>query len=350
MSDVRSPLRTRPMRERAAIINRNLRSRLDTVLPLAMRETGFDMWIVLCQEDNPDPVFTTMIPMDTWCPILQLLVFCDRGAAGVERINISGVNTHDLYDRPYRGQLEREQWPLLRQIVEERDPKRIGINIGAIQWAAGGLTHNLYQQLVAHLPERYVARLQSAEPLATRWLATLTDDEIATFEEVARLGRGIIAECYTPAAITPGVTTTTDLEWFYWQRCRRPGAGDRVQAVLQHRALRRGQSAVRGRRSGHPPRRPDPLRRGHPLSAAELRSSGVGLRAGRGGNGCAGRAAGAPGRGQPAAGCVHGRVSARAHRQPTAGEHPGAGAARRASPTRGSIPIPSASSSTSLAR
>jgi len=228
MTDSHSPLHTRPMRERAAIINRNLRGRLDAVLPQAMREAGLDMWIVLCQEDNPDPVFTTMIPMDTWCPILQILVFCDRGAAGsvvsaqpsgVERINISGVNTYDLYDRPYRGQLEREQWPLLRKVVEERDPKRIGINIGAIQWAAGGLTHNLYQQLVACLPNRYVERLQSAEPAATRWLATLTDDEIATFEEVVRLGRGIIAECYTPAAITPGVTTTADLEWYYWQRC-----------------------------------------------------------------------------------------------------------------------------------
>lgn len=214
-----STLRTRPMRERAAIINRNLRGRLDALLPLAMRETGFDMWIILCQEDNPDPVFTTMIPMDTWCPILQILIFFDRGAGGVERINISGVNTHDLYDRPYRGQLEQEQWPRLRQIVAERDPQRIGINIGATQWAAGGLTYNLYRQLIAHLPDRYVARLQSAEPLATRWLATLTDDEIATFDEVVRLGRSLIAECYTSAAITPGVTTTTDLEWFYWQRC-----------------------------------------------------------------------------------------------------------------------------------
>lgn len=218
MTQEASSLCTRPMRERAAVVNRNLRTRLDTVLPLAMRETGFDMWIVLCQEDNPDPVFSTMIPMDTWCPILQLLVFYDRGSdRGVERINISGVNTHDLYDRPYRGQLEREQWPLLRQIVETRDPKRIGINTGAIQWAAGGLTHNLYTQLVDHLPDRCVERLQSAEPLVTRWLATLTDDEIATFEEVVRLGRGIIAECYSPRAITPGVTTTTDLEWLYWQ-------------------------------------------------------------------------------------------------------------------------------------
>ena len=236
MTDLHPSLRTRPMRERAALINRNLRGRLDAILPLAMRETGFDMWIVLCQEDNPDPVFTTLIPMDTWCPILQILVFYDRGAAGVERINISGTNTHDLYDRPYRGQLEREQWPLLRKIVEERDPKRIGINTGAIQWAAGGLTHNLYNQLVDNLPARYAERMQSAEPLVTRWLATLTDEEIATFEEVVRLGRGIIAECYSRAAITPGVTTTTDLEWFYWQRSADLGVGYRVQAVLRCRS------------------------------------------------------------------------------------------------------------------
>ena len=75
MTDHPSSLRTRPMRERATLINRNLRGRLDAILPLAMRESGFDMWIVLCQEDNPDPVFTTLIPMDTWCPILQILVF-----------------------------------------------------------------------------------------------------------------------------------------------------------------------------------------------------------------------------------------------------------------------------------
>ncbi len=208
------------MRERADLIYRNLRERLDIVLPLAMRETGLDMWIILCQEDDLDPVFTTLIPMDAWCPILQVLVFYDPGGGrAIERINISGTNTHDLYDRPYRGQLEREQWPLLRKIVEERDPKRIGINIGAIQWAAGGLTHTLYNQLVDHLPARCVERLQSAEPLATRWLATLTDAEIATFEEVVRLGRGIIADCYRREAITPGVTTPTDLEWVYWQRC-----------------------------------------------------------------------------------------------------------------------------------
>jgi Xaa-Pro aminopeptidase len=208
------------MRQRAGMIYRILKKRLKTILPMAMRETGFDMWVILCQEDNPDPVFATLIPLDTWCPILQILVFYDRGKEeGVEAINISGASTHDLYDWPYRGQLPEEQWPLLKKIIEDRDPKHIGINTGSVQWAAGGLTHNLYTQLVSALPAKYADRLASAEPLATRWLATLTHDEVEIYEHVVNVAHHLLAECYSRKAIIPGVTTTQDLEWYYWQRC-----------------------------------------------------------------------------------------------------------------------------------
>jgi Xaa-Pro aminopeptidase len=208
------------MRQRAETINANLRARLDTLLPSAMRAQGLDMWLILCQEDNPDPVFSTLIPMDTWCPILQILVFYDAGPErGVERINISGTNTHDLYARPYTGQLEEKQWPLLRQVIEERAPRRIGINIGATEWAAGGLTFNLYLQLQSHLPPGYAERLVSAEPLAAQFLATLTDQEVSCFEHVVAVAKGIIAECFSRQTITPGVTTTADLVWHYWQLC-----------------------------------------------------------------------------------------------------------------------------------
>jgi len=208
------------MRQRSDVIRRVLGKRLHTILPVAMRETGFDMWIVLCQEDDLEPVYKTLIPMDTWCPILQMMVFYDKGTEeGVERINISGTNTHDLYDRPYQGQIEKEQWSLLRQIVEERDPRRIGINTSSIQWAAGGLTHNLYKQLTSVLSAKYVERLESAELLATRWLSTLTDDEVEIYEHVVNLAHHIIAECYSRKVIVPGVTTITDLVWHYWQRC-----------------------------------------------------------------------------------------------------------------------------------
>ena len=208
-----------PQRQQAEIINRILAKRLDTILPMAMRETGVDMWVILCQEDDFDPVFTTLIPMDTWCPILQIMIFFDRGPSeGVERINLSMTETGNLYEKPWKGRHHPEQWPILREIVEARDPKRIGINIGSVEWATGGLTYNLHKQLVDNLPKKYIERLESAELLATRWLATLTDEEIELYEQVANLAHALIAECYSRKAITPSVTTTDDLVWHYWQR------------------------------------------------------------------------------------------------------------------------------------
>jgi len=206
-------------RKQSEVVNRILAERLETVLPMAMRETGLDMWLIICQEDNFDPVFTTLIPMDTWCPILQILVFFDRGPRqGVERINLSMTETGNLYERPWKGKHHPEQWPMLREIIEARNPKRIGINIGSVEWAAGGLTYNLHKQLIDNLPQKFVERLESAEPVATRWLATLTDEEIGLYEQVTNVAHAIIAECYSRKTIIPNITTTDDLVWHYWQR------------------------------------------------------------------------------------------------------------------------------------
>jgi Xaa-Pro aminopeptidase len=221
----KQPIHVLPMRQRDQVIYHVLQKRLQTILPTAMRESEIDMWIVLCQEDDLDPVFTTLIPMNTWCPILQMLILFDRGEAGIERISLAMTHTHSLYDQPWKGRHHEEQWPLLCEIVRARDPARIGINIGSIQWAAGGLTHNLYAQLVAALPQTYVQRLVSAESLATRWLSTLSDDEIGLYGHVAHVAHRLLAECYSHQAIVPGVTTTEDLEWTYWQRCADQGLG-----------------------------------------------------------------------------------------------------------------------------
>ena len=207
-------------RQRDEVITHHLRQRLDTILPLAMREAGLDMWLIICQEDDLDPVFKSMIPMNTWTPILQMLIFYDRGEdGGIERINLSATDTHDLYERPWTGRRFPEQWEILAQIVEKRDPQRIGLNIGETIWAGGGLTYNLHQQILRHLPERYHERLVSAEAACTRWLMTLSETQLQVYPHVLSISRHIIANCYSRACVTPGVTTTDDLEWAYWQQC-----------------------------------------------------------------------------------------------------------------------------------
>ncbi len=76
------------MRERNSIIYQSLEERLQTILPAAMAENDIDMWLIICQEDNLDPVFRTMIPMVTWCPILQILVFSNTGNGDIQGIKI----------------------------------------------------------------------------------------------------------------------------------------------------------------------------------------------------------------------------------------------------------------------
>jgi hypothetical protein len=216
--------RVLPMRKRCEVINRILRKRLDTVLPTVMRETGFDMWLILCSEDNLDPVFKTMMPMDTWFPVLHMLIFFDRGDEGVERINLSRTKTHDLYQVPitvqtYNVQKSDQQWIWLRELIEARDPKRIAINQSDVIWAADGLSATLKENLVDVLPEKYIERLESGEDLCRRYLETLTEDELEIYPHVVSVAHSILREMYSRKNITPGVTTTEDLQWAFWQRC-----------------------------------------------------------------------------------------------------------------------------------
>lgn len=207
-----------PVREQSNLITELVKDRLDTVLPLAMKEADLDIWIILCQEEDLDPVYKTMIPMDCWSPILQMLIFVDERDGKIKRYNVSGTDTKDLYERPYIGQLEEKQWPVLLDLVSKRDPKTIGVNISDVKWSGGGLTHNLYRQLKERLPHKYSERLVSAEKAAARWGATLTNREIDLFQHVIKIAHDIIADCFSRTTITPGVTTVDDLVWFYWQR------------------------------------------------------------------------------------------------------------------------------------
>ena len=54
-----------PMQERAAVIDRWLATRVQTVLPELMERADIDMWVIISREYNEDPVIRTMIPA-TW--------------------------------------------------------------------------------------------------------------------------------------------------------------------------------------------------------------------------------------------------------------------------------------------
>jgi Xaa-Pro aminopeptidase len=212
------------MRERVDLVNTITLKRMNLLVPKFMRETGLDMWIIACNEDDLDPIFKTMIPYGQWCPITQIIVFYDRGAEkGVERLNVSRTNMPGFFERVWDAaawdtEKKESQWACLGRIVGERNPKRIGINEGEIPWAAGGMTVVLKNRLVEAIGPAYAKRLESAEPLATLWAETLLEEEIKLMERAAALSHAIIAETFSTKVVTPGQTTVEDLRYHYWQR------------------------------------------------------------------------------------------------------------------------------------
>jgi Xaa-Pro aminopeptidase len=110
----------------------------------------------------------------------------------------------------------------LAEIVAERDPKQIAINVAENFPLADGLSHGMHQQLVAALGP-YAERLVSKPALAVGWLETRIPEEMAVYPHVVRLARSIIAEAFSDRVITPGATTADDVRWFMRDRIKALG-------------------------------------------------------------------------------------------------------------------------------
>ncbi|MEM7728549.1 MAG: M24 family metallopeptidase [Pseudomonadota bacterium] len=208
------------LREQADIRDAWLAERLDTLLPELMRKHGVEMWILVAREYLEDPVMATMFDATTMRARRRtILVFHDRGeAAGVERLTVSRYGMGDFFEPGWTPEDGQDQWTRLGEIVAERDPETIALNISPASAFADGLSKSQYDGLMAALPEGYRDRIVDAHPLAIGWLETRTASEVERYAAIVRTARAIIGEALSDAVIKPGVTTADDVRWWYRQR------------------------------------------------------------------------------------------------------------------------------------
>ena len=209
-----------PERERVAAVNRMVEERLESVLPRLMRETGIDMWLIINREYAEDPLYLTLVPEPAFAARrTTMLLFFDRGEeAGVERLTVSRYPLGGLYEAVWEGGDLDEQWQRLAAVIQERNPRKIGVNTSRHWPVADGLTASLHGRLLEALGPELRQRVSSAEALAVRWAETRTPEELESYPHIVGLARGVIAEAFSSRVITPGVTTTDDVAWYIHQR------------------------------------------------------------------------------------------------------------------------------------
>ncbi len=209
------------LKEQARVFDGWLRTRLDTVLPEIMRREKIDMWLVICREYNEDPVYLSLVPFESLSSRrLSMLVFFDRGPEkGVERFSVSRYGIGDLFASVWKANRE-DQWAALAAAVKARDPRRIGIDEADVVAFGDGLSASLKGHLTAALGPEYAKRLVSAERLAVGWLERRTPEELEVYPHIVSIAHAVIAEAFSARVITPGVTTSADVEWWMWERVR----------------------------------------------------------------------------------------------------------------------------------
>ena len=213
------------LREQHPLVKQWIQQRFDTVLPALMRREGIDMWVIVSREYNDDPVFRSMAPLTTFSSRRRtILVFVDRGAGQpVERLSIGRFDYDGLYTIVRTA--NDGQWDGLRKLVEERQPKVIGINTSQAWNHADGLTATEKDNLLAALGPTFAARVKSAEMLAVGWLEAKLPAETEAYRHVMRVAHEIIGEAFSTKVIRPGSTTAEDVAWWMRQRVAELGLG-----------------------------------------------------------------------------------------------------------------------------
>ena len=250
------------LREQAEMQQRWLAQRMETVLPALLRKHGVEFWVVPMREYNEDPVFTSIVSPTTFAARRRTIyVFHDscartaghgRAAPGnpqpectVERIALGGTSQGGVFRAvrstqaaagPAGSQTQRqaelwgdEQWRVLRQLVEEKQPAAITVNASRTWAFSDGLSAGELEGMRDALGPAWAAKIKRVDELAVDFIASRLPEEEIVFKRMTEIVWGIIDTAFSNAVITPGVTRTEDVVWWMRQKVNDLGLGSWFQ-------------------------------------------------------------------------------------------------------------------------
>lgn len=142
----------------------------------------------------------------------------------MERLALGGGSQGGLY-KVYRDPADpgkeipgEAQWRVLRQIIEERKPATIGVNISHDHAFGDGLSANEYQHLRDALGAEWMARVVRAEALPVEYLSVRLPEMEATYRKLMEVAHWLIGRAFSNEVVKPGVTTNQDVVWWLRQQ------------------------------------------------------------------------------------------------------------------------------------
>lgn len=106
----------------------------------------------------------------------------------------------------------------LKRLFETYQPQKIAWNCAGGFAYSDGVSCGVARAIREGVGEKWASRLAVDDMIPVKVMELRTPSELEAMHEVADVAYAIIDEMYEPERVTPGVTTTQDLEWFMRQR------------------------------------------------------------------------------------------------------------------------------------
>jgi len=200
--------------------------RIAELLPAAMRKAAVDAWMVICRENNNDPMAPHVGCENAGGSAAFLFFLTETGLRSVA-VSPAGEATalaeKQIMDEVVVIGRGAGLWGSVQAQFQRVTPRRIAINTGGSP-IADGLSHTQYEAMRENLDPEWVSRMTSAELLITAWLAVKTPEEVAILRQAAALTARWEVEAYDAAV--PGVTTDRDIADFLEAKMASIGVGD----------------------------------------------------------------------------------------------------------------------------
>ena len=217
-------MKIRSLKEQYALKDQCLKERLEIILPQVMEDADVDMWIVASKEYHEDPTFKAMVPAE-YLTARRITMFAfSKEADGIHRYSLSMPDKSVAKFYESKWQFDKEdQMVALKRLIEEKDPKRIALNMSKEFAVCDGFSIGLYQMFKESLGEDIMNKMVNDDLLAMKFMEIRTPTELKLMPEVMSVAHDIMEIMYTTDVIKPGITTTNDLEWFMKEEVNKLG-------------------------------------------------------------------------------------------------------------------------------
>ena len=202
------------------------KERIEKLLPSAMKFSQVEAWIVICRENNNDPLALHVGGENAGGTAAFLFFLEGNNIRSVaispegEAAALKDVNLHDEVIVIERGS---NIWAVVAQQIRKADPKVIAIN-SSDYYIADGLSFTQRLSLEGALGNEYTKRLLSSAGLVMEWLSVKLPEEIEIMKRAAEITSGLEYEAY--ATIIPGKTTDSDVAKYLKRRMKELGVSD----------------------------------------------------------------------------------------------------------------------------